>query len=110
MGIHGAELLNQQVLLLDITLPEFTATQVVPRPIHATIYDNPDSVYDVILRMDIMQVLGIKIDCDSKIITWNKNTIPFYPADYFTKMVFSTSLFKSDNDPSYEDYAKEAGY
>ena len=68
VGVHGVELLNREVLLEDICLPEFSATQRVAGPIRAVIFNNKESTYDVIIGMDVMQVLGIVVDCATKTI------------------------------------------
>ena len=48
--------------------------------------------------MDVLQALGIKIDCDTNTIQWNDNFIPFRPSDYFDQMVFTSSLFDDLDD------------
>ena len=83
VGVHNTEFLNQEVLLEDICFPEFSATQRIPGPIRAVVFQNPESTYDVIIGMDLMQTLGIIVDCATKTIFWNGNRVPFRPADYF---------------------------
>ena len=83
VGVHNTEILNQEVLLEDICFPEFSATQRVPGPIRAVVFKNPESTYDVIIGMDLLQPLGFIINCDTKTISWNDNVVPFRPADYF---------------------------
>ena len=109
-GIHGSETLNQEVMMSNITFPEFSPTQRVPGPIRATMFNNPDSAYDVILGMDVMQVLGFEISCVSKTISWNENRIEFHPSDYFDTVSFTASLLESKDDPLDEFEAAEAGY
>ena len=75
-GVHGGRVLNQEVLLEDIGFPEFSPTQRIPGPIRATIFHNDDSVYDIILGMDVMQVLGIDVSCSTKTVTWNGLKVP----------------------------------
>ena len=72
-GVHGGKLLNQEILLSDIRFPEFSPTQHIPGPTRATVFTNPESNYDIILGMDVMQVLGININCSTKTVSWNQN-------------------------------------
>jgi hypothetical protein len=83
-GIHGTEILNQEVLLTGLTFPEFSPTQQVPGPVWATVFTHDESIYDVIIVMDTMQALGFDISCSTKTISWNGNIVPFKPADYFS--------------------------
>jgi hypothetical protein len=82
-GVHNTEILNQEVLLEDICFPEFSVTQRIPGPIKAVCFKNPESTYNVIIGMDLMQTLGIIVDCATNTISWNGNHVPFRPADYF---------------------------
>ena len=47
------------------------------------VFKNPKSTYDAIIGMDLMQILGIIVDCATKTIFWNGNCVPFRPSDYF---------------------------
>jgi hypothetical protein len=58
-GVHGARLLNKEVLLEDIGFPEFSPTQRIPGPVRAKVFHDPDAAYDVILSMDLLQVLEV---------------------------------------------------
>ena len=109
-GVHGGKLLNQEVLLSDIGFPEFSPTQRIPGPIRATIFTNPESNYDIILGMDVMQVLGIDINCSTKTVTWNQNMIPFRPANYFERATFSLTSSFDEDDPLLVEAANQAGY
>ena len=102
-GIHGMQLMNQEVMLEDIVFPEFSATQKVPGPIRAIVFQNDHSNYDVILGMDVLQPLGFKIDCDTNTIQWNDNIVPFRPSDYFDKIVFTSTLFDDEMDDLVDD-------
>jgi hypothetical protein len=82
-GIHGTELLDKEVMLRNISLSEFSPTQKIAGPVRATLFDNSQSSYDVIVGMDLMQAVGINISCTTKTVSWNDNTIPFHPSDYF---------------------------
>ena len=106
-GIHGTELLNQQVLLEDMSFPEFSPTQRIPGPLRATMFRNDESAYDIIVGMDTMQALGIDIKCSTKSITWNGITVPFRPSNYFTDTTFA---FVTEDDPLDIEAAEQAGY
>lgn len=51
-GVHGAHLIIQQFLLKNITLPEFSPTKKIAKPIQALLFTNADTAYDLILGMD----------------------------------------------------------
>ena len=111
-GVHGIQLHNQEILLSDIGLPEFTPTQRIPGPIRAIMMKNDHSPYDIIVGMDTMQALGIDISCATKTVTWNGNTIPFRPANYFSDSTFGLSFLSEyeEEDPSILEAARQAGY
>ena len=109
-GIHGTELLNKEVMLTDVSLPEFSPTQRIPGPIRATIFNNENSKYDAIIGMDFMQAIGLDVLCSTKTITWNGNTIPFRPSDYFDNQTFLASLQHSMLSSDEEREAEELGY
>jgi RNase H-like domain found in reverse transcriptase/Reverse transcriptase (RNA-dependent DNA polymerase)/Integrase zinc binding domain len=121
MGIHGMETHNNQVFLENISLPEFSASQRVPGPIPCIVFDNAQTLYDVIIGNDLMMKLGIDIHNSTKTISWNDNTIPFRPYDYFQPNYFKAQftsipdLLEDDDDDIFqahitEEQIKEAGY
>jgi hypothetical protein len=67
-GVTTSALLDKEVLIEDMILPEFSATTRISGPIHAIIMDNVESSYDFIIGMDLMQTLGIGIHNLSKTI------------------------------------------
>ena len=83
-GLHGMKMLNQETLLENVGFLEVSPTQRIPSPIKATMFNNPDSVHNLILGMDVMQVLDININCS----TWNGNQVPFRPSNYFDDATF----------------------
>ena len=91
-GVHGTKPLNREVFLEDTSFPEFSPTQKVPGPIRATVFDNEDSAYDIIVGMDLMQTLGIDVRCKTKTVEWNDMIIPFRPRDYFRSPLLAESL------------------
>jgi hypothetical protein len=81
-GVNASSVIDQHVLLTDITLPEISSSQCIPGPICALIMPM-DTQYDLIIGMDVMQVIGLDIINSSKTIAWNGNYIPFKSYDYF---------------------------
>lgn len=119
VGIHGTETHNNQVFLEDVSLPEFSASQRVPGPLPCIVFDNTQTLYDVIIGNDLMMELGIDIHNSTKTVSWNENQIPFRPYDYFQPNYFSATFTSmadllEDDDPfeTYitEEQIKEAGY
>lgn len=108
-GIHGIHQMNQEVLLENVGFPEFSPTQRIPGPIRATVFDNPDASYDIILGMDLMQVLGIDVRCSTKTVTWNDLVVPFRPSNYFDSEA-TTLAFTAEDDPLDVADAARAGY
>ena len=93
-GVHGTTCLNQEVLFQGLSFPEFSATTRVPGPIRATIFDNLDSNYDIIVGLDLMILLGINVKSSTKTVEWQGNMIAFKPANYFGQN-FGSSSFES---------------
>jgi hypothetical protein len=107
-GVHGARLLNKEVLLEDIGFPEFSPTRRIPGPVRAKVFHIPDAAYDVILGMDLLQVLGIEVRCSTKTVTWHDMIIPFRPSNYFDSAA-TTLTFLANDDPLDEIEAAKAG-
>jgi hypothetical protein len=55
LGVNASSTIDQNVLLKDITLPEFSSSQRIPGPIRAIVMDT-DTQYDLIIGMDVMQL------------------------------------------------------
>jgi hypothetical protein len=81
-GMNTSSVTDQDVLLTDITLPEFSSSQCIPGPIRAMVM-KMDAQYDLIIGMDVMQVVGLDLLNSSKTIVWNGNQVPFKSHDYF---------------------------
>jgi hypothetical protein len=60
-SVTTSALLDKEVLIEDIILPEFSATTHISGPICTIIMDDIESSYDFIIDMDLMQTLGIDI-------------------------------------------------
>jgi hypothetical protein len=89
--MNPSSVTNQDVLLKDITLPEFLSSQHIPGPICAIVM-NMDAQYDLIIGMDVMQVVGLDLHNLSKTIVWNGNHLPFKSHDYFDDAQLHESL------------------
>jgi len=106
-GVHDSNQHNQQILIEDVGLPEFSPSQRIPGPIRATMFRNDKCQYDLIIGMDLLQVLGIQIDCATKTVTWQDMRIPFRPSNYFDIASFT---LEADDDLSTVEAAAKAGY
>jgi hypothetical protein len=90
-GVTASSIMNQEVLIENMTLPEFSSTQRVSGPIRAFVMDNNESQYDLIIGMDVMQIPGIDIHNSTKTIVRDTLHVPYKPQDYF-KGAFLHSL------------------
>jgi hypothetical protein len=81
-GVTETSVIDQYVMLKDITLPEFSSSQRIPGPIKALLMPM-EAQYDLIVGMDIMQIIGLDLHNSSKTIVWNGNHVPFKSHDYF---------------------------
>jgi hypothetical protein len=97
--VNASSTTDQDVLLMDITLPEFSSLQRIPGPIRAIVMDT-DTQYDLILGMDIMQAIGLDLHNSSKMIVWNDHRVPFKPHDYFDDAQLHDLLAKAMQDDS----------
>jgi Reverse transcriptase (RNA-dependent DNA polymerase) len=91
IGVAASSIMDREVLIENMTLPEFLSTQRVSGPIRAFVMNNNESQYDLIIGMDVMQILGIDIHNSTKTIVWDTLRVPFKPEDYF-KGAFPHSL------------------
>jgi hypothetical protein len=82
LGVNASSTIDQDVLLRDITLPEFSSSQRIPGPICVIVMDT-DTQYDLIIGKDVMQVIGLDLHNLSKTIAWNDHRVPSKPHDYF---------------------------
>jgi Retroviral aspartyl protease len=81
-GVNASSVTDQDVLLTDIPLPEFSSSQCIPGLICAIVM-NMGAQYDLIIGMDVMQVIGLDLHNSSKTIVWNCIHVPFKSHDYF---------------------------
>ena len=81
--MHTTSKLDRQVLLQHITLPEFSPTQRIDKPLSAYVFDKANSPYDLIMGLDVLVPLGIDLSCSTQQVTWMQLVIPFRPRSYF---------------------------
>jgi hypothetical protein len=110
-GVTASTLLDKEVLIKDMILPEFSATTCISGPIRAILMDNVESTYDLIIGMDLMQTLGIDIHNLSETVVWDQLRVPFKPRDYFSSNLFQTAL-QDQMVGSFDeqDFSEELGY
>jgi len=111
-GVNATTTTNREVMLEEMTLPEFSATQRVSGPIRAIVMSNMDGPYDLIIGMDMLQALGIDIHNTSKTIVWNNKRAPFKPRDYFESNQYqdALNLAMAGYDDDDEDDLQHQGY
>jgi hypothetical protein len=90
-GVNASSVINQDVLLTDITLPEFLSPQCIPGPISAIVMDM-ETQYDLIIVINVMQIIGLDLYNTSKTIVWNDKHVPFKSCDYFDDAQLHESL------------------
>jgi len=105
-SIHGTKWMDQSVLCTELCFPELSATSKVEGPVRATIFDNPESSYDVIIGMDLLQALGIDVLNSTKTIQWGEHSIPFKPANYFSQSFSAESFYCQAEDDLFEAKAE----
>jgi hypothetical protein len=81
-GVTTSSVIDQYVMVKDITLPEFSSSQRIPGPIKALLMPM-EAQYDLIIGMDVTQIIGLDLHNSSKTIVWNGNHVPFKSHDYF---------------------------
>jgi hypothetical protein len=58
-SVTSSAVLDKELLMEDMILPEFSSATHILGPICAIIMENSESSYDLIISMDLMQTLGI---------------------------------------------------
>jgi hypothetical protein len=76
-------MVNQKVVLEELTLPEFYATQRIDKKVSAYVFDQPSSPYDLVLGLDLLVPLGINISCSTQTISWLDESVSWKPKSYF---------------------------
>jgi hypothetical protein len=113
-GVISSAIVDQEIVIEEMTLPEFSSTRRVSGPIRAIVMDQPESSYDIIIGMDLMQTLGIDIHNTTKTVVWDTLRIPFKPHNYFESSQFPNDLQESMagsiDDPTDDDDLYDLGY
>jgi hypothetical protein len=100
-GVNASSVIDQDVLLTDITLPEFSSSIRIPGPIRAIVMDM-EAQYDLIIGMDVMQVIGLDLHNSSQTIVWNDVHVPFKSHDYFDNARLHESLAEAMEECPYD--------
>ena len=95
--MHTTSKLDRQVLLQHITLPEFSPTQRIDKPLSAYVFDKTNSPYDLIMGLDVLVPLGIDISCSTQRVTWMQAVIPFRPRSYFDDSLLQDPIAHSSH-------------
>jgi hypothetical protein len=74
--LNASSIIDQDVLLSDITLPDFSSLQRIPGPICAIVM-NMDAQYDLSIEMNVMHIIGLDLHNLSKTIVWNGSRVLF---------------------------------
>ena len=82
--INGDKKVNQQVTLRGITLPEFSPTKRIDKPLEALVMDSDTCPYDIIIGLDFMVPVGIDLRCATQTMAWDGQVIPWKPRSTFT--------------------------
>ena len=72
------------VIIKDIALPEFSKSIKI-NEIEAYIFNNPSSIYDIILGWDLLKKSGIDLSFSTKMMKWFDMSISMKPQDYWLK-------------------------
>jgi hypothetical protein len=110
-GVHVSKPSTKEVLLTDVSLPEFSSSIRLPGPIRATVFNNEGCMYDLILGLDVLTVIKMDVNLPTETVIWNDKAIPFRSKEHFQASTYVQSLAASmQDDPFEEEEAKEAGY
>jgi hypothetical protein len=109
--VHDNQPSTQEVLLNDVSLPEFSSSLRLPGPIRAVVFNNPACNYDLIFGRDLLIPLKMDVSIPTQTVKWNDKVIPWHSREYFHASNYVQSLAASiEDDPLDEENAKEAGY
>ena len=73
----GGTFLTRQKRQVEFSFPEFSTDKTITWIIHVDDRtDDNNSLYDMIIGTDLMSALGMKLDFETKEITWEGNIVP----------------------------------
>ena len=102
-----------EILLEDIVFPEFSRTKHVTYPLWVDIYDAPNSRYDIIIGRDLLRRLGVLLDFDRGISSWDSIEVAMRDRDSFaTEHEFVSHFIDlfADDDVLGDDYLLDSNY
>ncbi|KAL7568657.1 hypothetical protein ACA910_021659 [Epithemia clementina (nom. ined.)] len=82
-----------EIDLHDIILPEFSRTKRVSTPLWADIFDAPHSRYNIIVGRDLLSRLGVILDFQRGLSTWDNVNVAMRDCDSFESIPNLTSHF-----------------
>ena len=100
------------ITLEQMILPEFSRTRRIMKPLEVRLFDSP-SRYDIIIGRDLLSLLGIKLDFEKGVTTWQDSTVGMRDRDTFltqeAAMIYFIDLYSDDDDIG-DDFMLEAKY
>ena len=104
----GGTFLTRQKRQVEFSFPEFSTDKTITWIIHVDDRtDDNNSLYDMIIGTDLMSALGMKLDFETKEITWEGNIVPMKTRNFLsdrenTQHVYESSIL-TDTLKSAED-------
>ena len=104
----GGTFLTRQKRQVEFSFPEFSTDKTITWIIHVDDRtDENNSLYDMIIGTDLMSALGMKLDFETKEITWEGNIVPMKTRNFLsdrenTQHVYESSIL-TDTLKSAED-------
>jgi hypothetical protein len=93
----------------DVALPEFSRSIKI-NEMEAFIFDNPSSIYDIILGRDFLKATGIDLLFSVKSIKWFDMNIPMKPYNYWLKVDSLHHMLSEDTVDEYLTEIKPSKY
>jgi Arginine decarboxylase (spermidine biosynthesis) len=82
--VVGQYKMDEKVIMRDVALPEFSRSIKI-NEMETFIFDNPSSIYDIILGRDFLKSTGIDLLFSTKTIRWFDMNISMKPYNYWSK-------------------------
>ena len=102
-----------EILLEDLVLPKFSRTKHVTFPLWVDIYDAPNSRYVIIIGRDLLRPLGVLLDFDRGVTSWDSVEVAMRDRDSFaTEHEFVSHFIDlfADDDVLGDDYLLDSNY
>jgi hypothetical protein len=107
--IIGEYEIQEKVLLKDVALPEFSKSVKIDE-MEAFVFDNPSSIYDIILGRDFLKITGIDLSFSTKTIKWLDMSISMKPQNYWSKEDNLDCMILEEADDDYLAEIKPSKY